>query len=341
VARFAFPLQLQECLRNLAGFAAAMLVSWLAGFAVKALCVSSDGLNPGSAAPLVLLLSLAGGGGAFVWLVNHRNNSKPHGGGAFFDKGWATVKAAGLATFAVVAVAWALGALYFSERPADPTADAAGVYRGFDPIAAAAAAAKPMAQKLPGEMAQPLLGLGMLVISGVMLVSMDSYFGIPMLALKLLGGKTCPLPLSFRLSSFTQNSTFSPLTFRYRRLSLTCVGVLPAAFSWEQGAGRPAKSPMRLPTVPSLTRSASARRCLQKRMLKATVAMATAAAATATTAATTTRSRSWPRAKAETKSHSSHTPGTAPVVPHEAKENSNCGNGSGECDTRGPEIGLP
>jgi hypothetical protein len=38
------------------------------------------------------------------------------------------------------------------------------------------------------QMAQPLLGFGMLVISGIMLASMDSYFGIPMLALKLVGG---------------------------------------------------------------------------------------------------------------------------------------------------------
>jgi len=37
-------------------------------------------------------------------------------------------------------------------------------------------------------MANAVLGFGILVVSGIMLVSMDSYFGIPMLTLKLFGG---------------------------------------------------------------------------------------------------------------------------------------------------------
>jgi hypothetical protein len=141
----------QECLRNLGGLAGVMLGSWIIGFLVKLICVGSDGLEPGRAVPLMLLLCCAGGGGAYYWLVSNLNNTKPHGGGAFYDKGMATIKAAGAATGGVVVVAWLLGRVYFSERPADPTADAAGVYRGFDPIAAAAAAAKPLAQKFPGE----------------------------------------------------------------------------------------------------------------------------------------------------------------------------------------------
>ena len=156
---FFFNSLLQECLRNLGGLAGVMLVSWVIGFLVKLTCVRNDGLEPGQAVPIMLFLSCAGGGGAYFWLVRNLNNTKPHGGGAFYDKGMATVKAACAATGGVVLVAWLLGQVYFSERPADPTADAAGVYRGFDPIAAAAAAAKPLARKIPGEVTEGIVSL--------------------------------------------------------------------------------------------------------------------------------------------------------------------------------------
>ena len=59
--------------------------------------------------------------------------------------------------------------------------------------AAAAAATAKLPVKVPGEMAQPVLGLGIFTVALVMIGTMDSYFGIPMLVLRFFSGGRAPI----------------------------------------------------------------------------------------------------------------------------------------------------
>jgi hypothetical protein len=207
----------KECIRNLAGLFAVMGGSWVVGAAVR----SAAGGSKGAAAPMVTFFSLLGGGGLCCYLIRYTSYKSSHSesddevgaasepllqdkpsssspadndkegagvvsfpstaGHASFIAGGIkgqTFKTACFATSCLVAVLYLVMGVYFGERPSDPT----------EVSSPAAVAAKPMVPRQPGEMAQPLLGLGILFISLVMLGSMDSYFGIPMLALKIFGG---------------------------------------------------------------------------------------------------------------------------------------------------------
>jgi hypothetical protein len=192
------PDDLGACLRNLAGLAAALAGAWLCGGLVKGVAVRAvaEGGGPGDAAWPVLLLSCALGLGLFGWLVlGPRNDQAKHGGDTqrFLDHAKDTARRSGLYSLGVVAAVVVVASVYFSERPQDPTAPDASA--AFDPrkaaasaAAAALAASHAVEPRVPGEMAQPLLGLCILAISLVMLGTYDSYFGLPMAALKLFGG---------------------------------------------------------------------------------------------------------------------------------------------------------
>jgi hypothetical protein len=210
----------KDCLRNLGGFFAVLAGSWAVGVAVRL----GVGASPAAAAPVVALLSL-GGGVALASVLVTRLSYKSHSesddesaedpllepakpapgdkassagkegagsGGADSAHGVpphsvfvaggvksVTFKVACATTVSVVLFTYLVMSLYFERHPAAHTLSAQ---------AAAAAPAKAATPRQPGEMAQPLLGLGILVASLIMLASMDSYFGFPMLALKLFGG---------------------------------------------------------------------------------------------------------------------------------------------------------
>mmetsp|Transcript_54638 Transcript_54638/g.70250 ORF Transcript_54638/g.70250 Transcript_54638/m.70250 type:complete len:694 (+) Transcript_54638:39-2120(+) len=187
----------KDCIRNLIVFCGTLILSWGIGALLNHMVETQA-----EAAPLIFGLSLAFGTVLFIAIKMQHNGAQQK------SSQFAVVFTIGLSF-----VAYAVLYQYFTSGTRVLEGD---VFTPKFPI-------PKLAQKIPGEMANPMLGLGILGVSMVMLFSMDSYFGFPMLALKMFGGEGV---------NVTYADAYQPL--------LDSIGV---------GSGLPSSAPSSTPTV--------------------------------------------------------------------------------------------
>jgi hypothetical protein len=157
----------RDCIRNLVVFFGFLGLSWILGTVLKLMAA-----NQAEAAPLCFGISLVIGTLLFIGInIQHNQWGKA-------DKR----KASQLGIVFTIGMSFVAYAVLYYYFTSGTRVLEGNIFTPKLPIPV-------LAQKFPGEMAQPLLGLGILGVSLIMLVSMDSYFGIPMLALKMFGGE--------------------------------------------------------------------------------------------------------------------------------------------------------
>ena len=151
-----------------------MVASWVVGLGAKAV------VGPRAAFFTLCALSLMGGASIFALLYVKRKAANS----------MQTLKTVMGLTAAIVLVAFLIFSYYLGGRLGPDMDDGAS---DSGSAAAAAAATAKLPVKVPGEMAQPVLGLGIFTVALVMIGTMDSYFGIPMLVLRFFSGGRAPI----------------------------------------------------------------------------------------------------------------------------------------------------
>ena len=173
---------LSQCWRNLGGVSAALTISWVIGVVVKSAVTARTVLF------VFVLSSLVGGGSVCALLIFRLKLTTP----------FATLKSAAGLTTSITIVGFLILFIYLGERYG-PEMDDGEEKLGAPSVADAR---KSVTAKAPGAMAQPLMGLGILAVSVLMLATMDSYFGIPMIALRFI---------SFGRISVSWSDAYEPL----------------------------------------------------------------------------------------------------------------------------------